>query len=315
MGGNLTTLTDVANQVLPIYSRLLLVEALPKMHFWNLCLRDAELKAEQQPGNEVLFNYESQLTGSGDIPDEDTPISIEKRGSSKTSFLLVEKGHGFSLSRKAEVASLVDMLTRGRIVLGNHYAKEIDKFLRDIFFTTGNKYYAKGNGTSGTAITDTASILNVETLDSVKEKMANLNMPMFNDGSRGEYWIFIGTNRQIRQINRDKLLVNKKNYASPTDWINGEVGMFENVVFLSSTLMADKIALNAGASTANVHKGLMIAPGAVGILQSIAMRLSLLPYDERLRTQTMLWYALLGAGILQDYIYEVNTTDVLPSYA
>lgn len=315
MGGNLTDLNAIQNQILPIYSRKLLEEQTPKQYFWNFCLLDPELKLDGSPGKEVMFNAVPELTGDGLIPDEDTPISIEKLGSSKTSIYLKEFGKGAQFSRFSTVASLLNMLDVAKTRLGKHYAITIDRYLRDVFFTTANKYYALTTGLSGAGYANVNSIFNVMTIDSVKEKAAGLDFPMWTDGSRGDYWIFIGTQRQIRQFNRDKLLVNKKNYAAPTDWLRGEVGMFEGVTYLSSTLMDDLILPGASANSKDVHRGLLIAPGAVGIVRSIAMRLSALAWDEVKRSQIVLWYALLGAGILQDYIYEIATEDGLPSYA
>lgn len=314
MGGNLTDLNAIQNQVLPIYSRLLLEEQTPRQYFWNLCLLDPKLKLDGRPGKEVMFNAVPELTGSGLIADEDTPISIEKLDSSKTNIYLKEFGHGAQYSKFTTVASLIDMLKNAKTRLGKHYSVTMDRFLRDIFFTTANKYFALTTGESGAGYANVNNILDVKTIDSVKEKATSLEFPLWTDMSRGDYWIFIGTTRQLRQINRDKLLVNKKNYAAPTDWLRGEVGMFEGVVYLTSTLMDELIMPNASANTKDVHRGLLIAPGAVGIVRSIAMQLSVLPWDEIKRTQTVLWYALLGAGILQDYIYEVATEDGLPTY-
>lgn len=314
MGGELTDLKAVENSVLPIYSRKLLEVAQPLMHFWNLCVLDKDLRIEAQPGQQVRFNIDQDLTGDAEITDEDTPIGIEKSSFGKNDIFMKEFGRGQQFSRVATVSSLINLLERAKVRLGKHYALTMDRYLSKIFFTTANKYYALATGASGAAYSDVNNIFDVKTLDSVKEKAQDLNFPYYQDGVRGNYWVFVGTGRQIRQINRDKLLVYKKNYAEPKDWMTGEIGMFDGVVFLSSTEMNRYILPGASANTKDVHRGLLIAPGAVGIIRSIAMRLSLLPWDEIKRTQYAIWYALLGAGILQDYIYEVATEDGLPSY-
>lgn len=300
----LTKVADIPQQMLDIYSKLLIMEAMPKMFFRQFV--DYKLEFGLQPGEQIKFTKLDNLTKGGKLLDEDTPITKNKMTGSALYISLSEFGNAAAFSRRASLASLRNMLDDAKRVLGRDYQLVMDEYLRDIFLATANKYYVKADATSGTANSDVAGAFDSECVDAIIEVAKNLNMPKLVRGA-DQFYAFIGTTRQIRQIRRSAGWLDARKYTDPKDMLNGEAGRLNDVVFFDTTQMPTLSGVGAG--SVNVSRGILIGSGAVGYGESVPMELIPETPEDFGRKQSIAWYTIAGAGILNDYLIDVRTSD------
>lgn len=301
----LTKIADIPQQMLDIYSRLLIEDAQPSLFFRQFV--DYKLEFGLQPGESIKFTKLDNLTRGGILVDEDTPITKNKMTGSAVYATLNEFGNAASFSRRASKASLRNMMDDAKRVLSRDYAIVMDTYLRDVFQATANKFYMQADFTSGANVGTVAGRFTDVAVDSLVETAKNLNMPTMNRGG-DNFYAFIGTAHQIRQIRNSAGWLDARRYVNPSDMLTGEAGRLNNVVFLDSTQM--QRYSGQGASGKNVHRGIFIGGGpAVGYGESIPMELIPETPEDFGRKQSIAWYTIAGAKILNDYLIDVYTVE------
>jgi N4-gp56 family major capsid protein len=299
----LTKIADIPQQMLDIYSRELIMDQIPKMYFRQFV--DYKLEFGTQPGERIMFTKLDNLNTNGKLLDEDTPIPKNKMTGSALYISVSEFGNAASFSRRASVASLRNMLDDAKRVLGRDYNLTMDGYLRDVFQTTANKHYTKSDHTSGTVVGEVAGMFDKYTLDELVETAKNMNFPYIDRGG-DRFFAFIGTAHQIRQIRSTSGWLDARRYVNPSDMLFGEAGRLENVVFLDTTQMQSLGTIGSGA--VGVERGMLIGGGpAVGYGESIPMELIPGDQEDFGRKQSIAWYMIGGAGILNDYLIDVYT--------
>jgi N4-gp56 family major capsid protein len=320
----LTKVADIPQQMLDIYSRLLLMDNMPLLYFRQFT--EYKLEFGLEPGERIKFTRHDNLAKGGKLVDEDTPITKNKMTGSEQFITLEEFGNAASFSRRASKASLRNMLEDAKKLLGRDYATVLDEFLRDVFLSTANKYYTKADFTTGTAIGDVAGEFSAAVVDALVEQAKNLLMPKLVRGA-DRFYAFIGTPRQIRQVRNSTGWLDARKYVNPADMLNGEAGRLNDVVFFDTTQMPNPtnapagstnpaggiILEGVGSGAANVHRGIFIGADAVGYGESIPMELIPEVPEDFGRKQAIAWYMISGADILNDYLIDVYTVEPMPT--
>lgn len=310
----MTKVANIPYAIMEIWSQRILREMLPKMYFRGLV--DYKLEFGKQKGDRIKFMKQDWLTGSDAILDEETPINTEPLSGSEKFVTMGEMGHGVSVSRMCQESAHIDILNEAAFLVKQHAGASIDRMLRDVFFTTANKFYAQVDGTSGTVIGDTASLLTTKIVASVLEYASDLKIPRFK-GANGEYYVWVADAHSIRQLRHE---VGARSWTQfeytkegAPDIKYGAVGMYEGIMFVEAPYMKEKLAVGAGAGAKDVHKSLFIGDGAVGYGESVPLALHQISEKEPFRRTSLAWYTINGADIIQDHIIEVNTLDGIPT--
>lgn len=304
----LTKVADIPQQMLDIYSRYLIMDAMPLLYFRQFV--EYKLEFGLEPGERIKFTKLDNLPKGGKLEDEDTPITKNKMTGSEKFITLDEFGNGASFSRRASKASLRNMMEDAKKVLGRDYVLVMDEYLRDVFLSTGNKFYAKADFTSGTAIGEVAGAFTAVLVDSLVEVAKNLNMPKLVRGA-DRFYAFIGTPRQIRQVRNSQGWLDARKYVNPADMLNGEAGRLNDVVFFDTTQMPSYTGVGSGGK--NVHRGVFIGADSVGYGESVPMELIPEVPEDFGRKQAIAWYTIGGGDILNDYLIDVYTVEDMPS--
>lgn len=320
----LTKVADIPQQMLDIYSRLLIMEAMPLLYFRQFV--DYKLEYGVEPGETIKFTKLDNLAEGGELVDEDTPIQKNKMSGSEKLITVKEFGNAAAFSRRSQKASLRNLMDDAKRVLGRDYAIVLDKFLRNNFLATANKHYTLPDGSAGGALNTVAGKFDDVTVDALVEIAKNLKMPKLRRGG-DTFYGFVGTPRQIRQIRKSTGWLDARKYVNVQDMLNGEAGRFNDVVFFDSTQMPSKAnattaggAENAeggivlegvGAASVNVERGIFIGADAVGYGESIPMELIPEYPEDFKRKMAIAWYSIAGAGILNDYLIDVYTAETL----
>lgn len=301
-----TKVANIPQQMLDIYSRELLMAALPRMLFRQFVTVKREFGVE--PGERMLFTKYDNLTKGGKIANEDADLTPVAMSGSAVYISMSEFGNAAGFSRRASKASLRDLMEDAKRLLGRDYSLVMDEYLRDVFLTTANKFYALNTGQSGANVAAVNGKFDATTLDSLVEMAKNLNMPKLSRGA-DNFYAFIGTPHQIRQLRNSSGWEKTRMYVDPADMLNGEVGRLNDVICFDTTQMP--ITAGAGAGGVNVHRGVFIGADCVGFGESVPVELIPGEVTNYGRKQSIAWYSIAGAGILNDYLIDVYTAEGL----
>jgi len=298
-----TKVADIPQNILDIYSRELIMEQIPRLHFRRFVVE--KMEAGLQPGKRIKFISLDELPDGGELPDEDVPIPKNKISGGEVFITLKEFGNAAEFSRKAENFSIRDLMQDATTLLGRDFAKTQDRDLRDAHLSTLNKWFSIAAGATGGSTGVVAANFDSVSLAGIVERAHDLNLPKMERGT-DQFYVFVGTPHQIRTMRESPGWLDARRYVDPTDQMNGEAGRLNDVVFLQTTQMP--ILVGAGASSADVHRGILIGMNAVGLGESIPMELIPDPIEDFGRKQAIAWYSIWGASIVNDYLIEIQTT-------
>ncbi len=265
----LTKVADIPQQMLDIYARTILYDQMPNMYFRQFV--DYRMEPGLQPGERMMFTKVDNLVEGGQLVDEDTPITKNKMTGSAKYINLVEFGNAASFSRRAAKASLISMMDAARKVLGRDYSIVMDKYLRDVYESTANKFYCYADYSSAASIASVGGKFTSTCVDTLVEIAKNMNMPKLSRGA-DKFFVYIGTPGAIRQIRNSGGWLDARRYVDPSDMLNGEAGRLNDVVFLDSTHMQFMAGVGS-VTTAGVHRGIFMGDAAVGFGESIPLEL------------------------------------------
>ena len=301
-------MSDIPNEVLTVFSRDALFEAMPQMYFRGFCDFKSQLGAE--PGETIQFLKVNNLALGGRLLSETDPIPKQKYSDSIVSISVNEYGNAVQISKRALEASFRDMMKDAAILLGRDYGKVVDSVCRDAFLTTANKQYMTAttdghpaNG-EGAGLGNTNGAMSAYAIKNAIESLKTINAPMVTRGG-DQFYVCVAHPHQIRSLRDDSAWINAAHYAAPQLLFNGEVGRFENVVFLETTQMP--ILAGQGAGAADVYRAVLWGGTPVGFAETVPFGLVNDGVEDFGRLVSIGWYSIFGVGLIQDYIIEIDT--------
>lgn len=296
----ITSISKIPDQILTVYSREAILEAQPLFKFREFVEYKAQLGVE--PGMTIQFLKIGNITKGKQLEDEFTPVPRQTMKESVVRITVKEWANAVVTTRLAQSASFRDIMSDIAVQLGRDYAQVLDDYLRDTFLSTANVHYA-GGGASDTDITS-ADVFTTDEIKDAVEVLKTMNVPPVVRGGDQVYVCFAHPH-QLRKLRDDSNWVNARVYVDPSDIYNGEVGRYENVVFIETTQMP--IHTGVGDSGTNVYSAVMFGDKAVGFAETIPMEIVQDGVQEFGRIISLGWYSVFGAGIINDYIIEIRT--------
>jgi N4-gp56 family major capsid protein len=189
-------------------------------------------------------------------------------------------------------------------LLGEDGAIVMDEYLRDTYLQTANVIWA------GTAQADNQITLqDVFSTDMIRdgvEILKTLNVrPISRPGDSPAYICFAHPH-QIRHIKEDPYWQDASKYANPRNIYYGEVGRYDNVIFIETTQMP--VDENAGFGGAvDVYSALMFGDRAVGLGISKDMEMTSNGVIDHKRWLSLGWHSIHGAGLMNDFCVGLHT--------
>lgn len=248
---------NIPNEVLTIYSRDAWFSAMPQMYFRNFVTVKTEFS---EPGETVQFLKIANLPdGDEQLPSETTPIQKHRYSDSTVTVTVYEFGKAIQVSKRSLEAAFRPMMQDAATLLGRNYGLTMDRVCRDAFLSVTNKQYAGGRANTA-AITSSDKFTTSEIKNAV-ETLKTLNVPMIVRGG-DQFYMCVAHPHQLRQLRDDSSWYNAHAYTTPQNIYNGEVGRFENVIFLETTQMP--ILAGAGSGSINVYRSVLFGSDCVG---------------------------------------------------
>lgn len=323
-GGEAVQLTDA---VRAIYSRELQLKALPIMKF----LQFAEVREELgvEPGLEIKMLRLNNLKKGGPL-QEGVRMQPQAMSTSMVSITVGERGNAIALSELTLRSAFFDVMNAATTLLARDMAIVLDTELRDVALSGTNVIYArnaKGERPSSRAEMDPTCVMNVATIKDAVEILATNNAPKFSMEGDTEFYICFVHPHQSRTLRDDPAWLNARQYTNPDQIFNGEIGRIDDVRFIETTLMPNgadpaneysfdpdlhqvdiKNVDGTGTVKANLYRAVMFTEGYYGFAVALPPELRDNGVQDFGREHGLAWYAIWGAGILNnDYGVVIET--------
>jgi len=300
--------------ILDVYSMDILHEALGIMRFEEFAVKKTELTA--QPGQTINFTRYNNITRGGQL-DEETEMTERTMSASQQGVSVTEWGNAIGVSEKLLQLSYDDVLAEAAVLLGRDYAVVNDLMCRDALAGATQLLYA-GAQTSRAALIGGTDYFDVELIRRGVEILQTTNAPKFN----GDFYICFLHPHQAAYLKRDPDWVSANNYANTRALFNGELGRWEDTVFIGTThcrngaaattdpgyLAALVNAATGGAANAHVYEAMLFADSAYAKATALPVELRDDGVRDFGRKHGLAWYGIMGCGLLEDdFVVKIET--------
>jgi N4-gp56 family major capsid protein len=202
------------------------------------------------------------------------------------------------------------------IQLGRDYAVVNDLMCRDALVAAAQIVVAGGRATFAALIGGT-DYFDVECIRQGVETLQTKNAPKFN----GDFYICFLHPHQAAYLKRDPDWVSAQNYAGTRALFNGELGRWEDVIFVGTTHCRNGAASTAdpgylvaydgtavGGTAADAYEAILFADSAFGKATALPVEMRDDGVKDFGRRHSLAWYSIMGAGLLEDdFIVRIHT--------
>jgi N4-gp56 family major capsid protein len=292
--------------ILDVYSADILFEAQGIMRFEEFAVTKTELG--KVPGQTITMTRYNNIERGGQL-QEHVPLSEKQMSASQQAITVTEYGNAIGVTEKLLQMSFDDTLASGAKLLGRDYAVVNDLMCRDTLSGATQIVYAGGK-TSTAALDGATDFFDVEVIRQGVEILQTKNAPKFN----GDFYICFVHPHQASYLMRDPDWVSANNYANTRALFNGELGRWNDVIFIGTTHSRNGAAptgdpgheatfVNAatgGATPAHVYEAILFADSAYGKATALPVEMRDSGVRDYGRNHGLAWYAIMGCGILED---------------
>lgn len=320
--------------LLDVYSLDILHNAQGIMRFEEFAVRKQELLAG--PGEVVKFTTYDDLTRGGAL-NENTLLGSQTMSATQKSITVTEWGNAIKVSEKLLRLSWDDVMAESATLLGRDYGVVRDLALRDALFTgaSSNILTTDGNvsGQAANSLIDANETFDIESIRKAVEILQTNNAPKF----LGDYYVCFVHPHQAAYLRRDQDWVNAHQYIGTRNLFNGEIGRWEDVIFIVTThapngvgrhdskapgfdltLKGDALdgndqdggnSLNANpaGSGIDLYKACVFGDQCLYVADSLPVELRDNGVEDFGRTHGLAWYSIFGVDCLKPE-YAVTIT-------
>ncbi len=294
------------NEVLDVWANEVLFTAQPNMKFRSVCQTRTELQTT--PGSTIKFLRYSSLTGKSDLAETDT-VTTDSFSTSLLSITVSEHAKAVAFSELLLRQSADNVLDRAATLLGMHYAREVDRVVRDCLLTASTTLYANDrNSRAGLLSGDK---FNVELIRAAVETLATKKAPKFG----GDAYICFVHPHQSRGLRSDPNWINVSNYANPELQVTGEIGRIDDVRFIETTNITmvksgtqdiwadnedtgDNTVIAANSNT-DVYQSIILGDWSIGFAEGLPVELRDNGVVDFGRKHALAYYWIGGVGLIE----------------
>lgn len=296
-----------------IWSKEILFQSMPILRFEQFAVKKTELGV--QPGLTINFMRYNNLGEASQLV-EGVRMETNALTASQFSITVAEQGYAVAVSELLLNASFDDVMASASRLLGRNMALYLDKSARDTLLQASSviygydKYslttrtavspYDRGNAAATRdGLTGDFHFTSALVKDAV-ETLATKNVPRL-----GETYVAFVHPHQSRRLRDDPEFIEVTKYAAPGNFMLGEIGRLNDVVFIETT-QVKKVA-NAGNS--DVYQSIFLGDNAFGHAISLPVELrdgGILDFG---REHALAWYAIWGLGLITDQAVVIAETN------
>jgi N4-gp56 family major capsid protein len=299
-----------------IWSKEILFQSMPILRFEQFAVKKTELGV--QPGLTINFMRYNNL-GSASQLVEGVRMQTNALSASQFSITVAEHGYAVAVSELLLNASFDDVMASASRLLGRNMALYLDQSARDTLLQASSKIWGynkyaqtsamSGMGvyTKGSTVTDSNSLDGTYKFTSALVKDAVETLATKNVPRLGETYVCFVHPHQSRSLRDDPEFIEVTKYAAPGNFLLGEIGRLNDVVFIETTQV--KQYTNANASPQTVYQSIFLGDNAFGHAISLPVELrdgGILDFG---REHALAWYAIWGLGLITDQAVLVAETN------
>lgn len=276
----------LAPAIMQVYSKEILFQAQPQLRFDQFATVRTELGV--QPGLSITLTRFNNLTAGGPLT-EGTRLVAQGLSASQIQLTVQEQGNAVSISELLLRSAFDNIMSVAATLLGFDVAKVLDSQLMNVCVSGTSVLYA---GRAISRVT-TSAPFSTQLVKDMREALAVGNSPKISDS----YICFVHPH-QGREIRDDSAWITASNYANNGQIYRGEIGMYEDVRFIETTVMP--IVSGAGAAGADIYQSCMFGWNAYGLAMGLPVELRDNGVIDFQRERELAWYAIWGVGLLTD---------------
>jgi N4-gp56 family major capsid protein len=297
-----------------IWSKEILFQSMPILRFEQFAVKKTELGV--QPGLTINFMRYNNLGAASQLV-EGVRMQTNALSASQFSITVAEHGYAVAVSELLLNASFDDVMASASRLLGRNMALYLDQSARDTLLQASSKIwgynkYATASAMTGMGVYSSGTVAaSTDGLDGtfhftsalVKdavETLATKNVPRL-----GETYVAFIHPHQSRKLRDDPEFIEVTKYAAPGNFMLGEIGRLNDVVFIETTQV--KQVQNATSKT--VYQSIFLGDNAFGHAISLPVELrdgGILDFG---REHALAWYAIWGLGLITDQAVLIAETN------
>ncbi len=309
--------TQLSPAIQTIWSKEILFQAMPILRFEQFAVKKTELGVT--PGLTVNFMRYNNLGPAAPLV-EGVRLQTNALTASQFSITVGEQGFAIAVSELLLNASFDDVMASGARLLGRNMALYLDGSARDTLYQASSKIFGYNKfalagtpisplspydhgspATTRGGLTGAFSFTTAVVKDAV-ETLATKNVPRLGD----TYVAFLHPH-QSRQLRDDPEFIEVTKYAAPGNFMLGEIGRLNDVVFIETTQVTS--AYVSGSSGPLYYDAITIGDNAFGHAIALPVELrdgGILDFG---REHALAWYAIWGLGLITDQSVLVCETN------
>lgn len=322
--------TALSPAIQTIWSKEILFQAMPILRFEQFAVKKTELGVT--PGLTINFMRYNNLGQASQLV-EGIRMQTAPLTASQFSITVAEQGFAVAVSELLLNASFDDVMASASRLLGRNMATYLDisarntllqassqifGYQRDTGALNNQVYYNVGTvGTSNVGMTGDFNLTSQTVYDAV-ETLATKNVPRL-----GETYVCFVHPHQSRWLRNDPQFIEMTKYAAPGNFMLGEIGRLNDVVFIETTQVRNVVGgagtgwttdtttngVTTGNGTQNRYDSIFIGDNAFGHAISLPVELrdgGILDFG---REHALAWYAIWGLGLITDISVVVASTN------
>lgn len=293
---SLTTTANIPASVRAFYSKEIIRTAQPRLRFSQFAKKRTELATNS--GGSIEFTKYNSIKKGGKLT-EGVNMDEKALSNSKVNINVTEYGNAIRVSEKAIQLSMHDELQEASIALANDMALVLDEELRDVALSTTNTLYGGGK-TTGSSLT-TGDAFTTTTIKDAVEQLSSNNAPKFD----GNYYICIAHPHQLRQLRDDPNWINAHQYVDTGvgNIYSGEVGMYEGVRFVETTIMPSNDAVSSQSkfgTSVPTWEAVIFGENAFAWAEALEVEMRTEQGKDFGRIHGLAWYSIWGFGLIEE---------------
>lgn len=301
-----------------IWSKEILFQAMPILRFEQFAVKKTELGV--QPGLTIHFMRYNNLGAASQLVEgvrmETFPLTA-----SQFDITVAEQGFAIAVSELLLNASFDDVMASGSRLLGRNMALYLDGSARDTLLQASsiiwgyNKFALStavrtplspyDHGAAATALSALSAgnySFTTAVVKDAQETLATKNVPRL-----GETYVCFIHPHQSRQLRDDPEFIEVTKYAAPGNFLLGEIGRLNDVVFIETTQVYNNYV--SGSTGPLYYNAIFIGDNAFGHAISLPVELrdgGILDFG---REHALAWYAIWGLGLITDQAVLIAQTN------
>lgn len=305
-----------------IWSKEILFQSMPILRFEQFAVKKTELGV--QPGLTINFMRYLNLSAASQLVEgvrmQTNPIFAQQ-----FSISVAEQGYAVAVSELLLNASFDDVMASASRLLGRNMAQYLDGSARDTLLQASSTIYAYNKwAATGTWPPTTATVTPLSPYDKgvVAANRAALDVPhkftaaltkdavetlaTKNVPRLGETYVCFVHPHQSRWLRDDPEWIEVTKYAAPGNFMLGEIGRINDVVFIETTQVAQVTGGVGGAQT--IYRSIFLGDNAFGHAISLPVELRDGGVLDFGREHALAWFSIWGLGLITDQSVVIAET-------